>query len=94
MGTLAASEATALGDLSPIERTPANSSFRSMPLSASKSAGTCAAILAMSPVILFTPAASPLPVETMVILSICESGADIARTTSGSPVMSLSTTAA
>ena len=36
----------------------------SIPLSASNSAGTCAAILVISPVILFMPAASPFPVET------------------------------
>ena len=39
----------------------------SIPLSASNKAGTCAAILVMSPVILCTPAASSLPVETNVI---------------------------
>ncbi len=51
-----------------------------MPESASNSAGTCAAISAMSPVILLTPAECPLPVETMVILSTfasgCRHGAD------------------
>jgi hypothetical protein len=40
------------------------------------------------------PAASPLPVETTVILSTFASGADIALTTSGRLVISLSTTAA
>src|SRR5260370_35613370 len=40
-----------------------------MPLRASNNAGTCAAILVMSPVILFTPALLSLPVDTMVILS-------------------------
>jgi len=58
------------------------SSRISMPESASKRAGICAAILAMSPVILFAPAASP-PVETIVIRSTFDSGSDIARTTSG-----------
>src|SRR5205085_2736519 len=76
---------------SPMVRTFDRSSDICMPDSASNSAGTCAAILAMSPVILFTPAAEPSPVETIVILSICESGADIARTISGSCVISLST---
>src|SRR5258706_408002 len=82
------------GALSPICRTFPSSSDIFMPLNASNSAGTCAAIFAMSPVILLMPAESPLPVDTMVILSTCESGALIARTISGSPVMSLSTTAA
>src|SRR5438067_4523164 len=80
--------------LSPIVFTRESSSDICIPLNASKSAGTCAAILAMSPVILCAPAASPSPVDTMVILSTCESGALIARTISGSCVMSLSTTAA
>src|SRR5205085_11872646 len=83
--------------VSPLSRMAVTRESRSdicMPLSASKSAGTCAAILAMSPVILCAPAASPSPVDTIVILSICESGALIARTTSGSCVISLSTTAA
>ena len=60
-----------------------------MPESVSNSAGTCAAILVMSPVILFIPAASPLPVETIVILSTLASGLASARTTSGMPVMQL-----
>src|SRR5207248_192171 len=37
-----------------------------MPEKASNSAGTCAAILAISPVILLAPAAPSLPVETIV----------------------------
>ena len=41
-----------------------------MPESVSNKAGICAAICAMSPVILFMPAACPSPVETMVILSM------------------------
>ncbi len=60
-----------------------------MPESVSNSAGICAAICVMSPVILCMPAESPLPVETMVILSTFASGAARARTTSGSPVMQL-----
>src|SRR5580693_2913178 len=39
-------------------------SRRSMPESASNSAGTCAAILVMSPVSLYEPAEPSLPVET------------------------------
>src|SRR5438876_7328019 len=58
----------AFGPLSPIVLTLANSSLMLMPESVSKSAGTCAAILVMSPVILFIPDASPFPVETIVIL--------------------------
>src|SRR5437660_4143604 len=45
-----------------------------MPVSVSNNAGTWAAILVMSPVILFNPAASPLPVETTVILSTFATG--------------------
>src|ERR1019366_9528125 len=66
----------------------------SIPLSASKSAGTCAAMRVMSPVILYAPAASSLPVETIVIWSTFDSGSAIARTTSAMFVSSLSTTAA
>jgi len=69
------------------------SAARSMPDSASKSAGTCAAIFATSPVILWAPAASPFPVDTIVILSTLLSGVASAYTISGSPVISLSTTA-
>ena len=65
-----------------------------MPESVSNSAGTCAAILVMSPVILFMPAASPFPVETMVILSTLASGAAKAFTISGMLANSLSITAA
>src|SRR5215472_15152388 len=82
------------GLLSPICRTLPSSSDICMPLSASNSAGTCAAILVMSPVTLFMPAESPLPVETMVILSTFCSGEASALTTSGRLVKSLSTTAA
>src|ERR1035441_4883402 len=53
-----------------------------MPESASNNAGTCAAMVVMSPVILFIPAVSPLPVETMVILSTLASGAARALTIS------------
>ena len=62
-------DASGVGALSPICLTFASSSDICIPESASKSAGTCAAIFVMSPVILCTPAASPSPVETMVILS-------------------------
>src|SRR5208282_452447 len=48
--------------LSPMVRTFENRSVMLMPESVSNNAGTCAAILVMSPVILFMPAASPLPV--------------------------------
>src|SRR5580704_18965264 len=82
------------GALSPIRRTLLSRSDICMPDRASNSAGTCAAILAMSPVSLYDPAASPFPVETMVTLSILLRGSARARTTSGRPVMSLSTTAA
>src|SRR6266851_9721329 len=82
------------GALSPIRRTLLSSSEICMPESASKSAGTCAAILVMSPVSLYAPAASPLPVETMVTLSTLLSGSARARTMSGNPVNSLSMTAA
>src|SRR5215470_3399933 len=80
--------------LSPIWRTLPSISRMSMPESVSNSAGTCAAIFAMSPVILFIPAASPLPVEITVILSTFASGLASALTTSGKPVISLSATAA
>ena len=50
-----------------------------MPESASNSAGTCAAISVMSPVILCIPVEPPLPVETIVILSTFASGAASAR---------------
>ena len=83
-----------LGVLSPIVRTFANSSLIGMPESVSNSAGICAAISVMSPVILFMPAVAPLPVETMVILSTLASGAASARTTSGMLVINLSTIAA
>jgi len=46
--------------------------------------------LVRSPVILFIPVASPLPVETTVILSTLARGAASARTTSGKLVSSLS----
>src|SRR6266567_3489018 len=82
------------GPLSPIVLTLANSSLMLMPESVSKSAGTCAAILVMSPVILFIPDASPFPVETMVILSTLANGLASALTTSGMLVNSLSITAA
>src|SRR5215472_4159657 len=83
-----------LGALSPINRTLESRSEMLMPESDSNNAGTCAAISAISPVILLTPAEWPLPVETTVILSTLASGCAMARTTSGSPVISLSTTAA
>src|SRR5947208_15132589 len=69
------------GPLSPIVLTLANNSLMLMPESVSKSAGTCAAILVMSPVILFIPDASPFPVETMVILSTLANGLASALTT-------------
>ena len=56
-----------------------------MPESVSNSAGICAAILVMSPVILFIPEASPSPVDTIVILSTLASGAASALTISGIP---------
>ena len=65
-----------------------------MPESASKRAGTWAAILVISPVSLLAPMLSPSPVETMVILSTFDSGSDIARTTSAMLVIRRSTTAA
>src|SRR6202011_6413768 len=65
---------TGFGALSPIRRTFDSSSDICMPESASNSAGTCAAILVMSPVSLYAPAASPLPVETIVTLSTLLSG--------------------
>src|SRR5437764_12691834 len=49
-----------------------------IPDRASNRAGTCAAIFAMSPVILLAPAAPSLPVEMMVILSMFDSGAAMA----------------
>src|SRR5438552_9843653 len=82
------------GPLSPIVLTLANSSLMLMPDSVSNNAGTCAAILVISPVILFIPDASPLPVETIVILSTFASGLASAFTTSGMLVNSLSITAA
>src|SRR2546428_13464678 len=72
------------GPLSPIVLTLANSSLMLMPDSVSNNAGTCAAILVISPVILFIPDASPLPVETIVILSTFASGLAAAFTTSAS----------
>src|SRR5207249_10213034 len=72
-----------LGDLSPIWRTLPNRSLSGMPDNVSNKAGICAAICVMSPVILFRPAALPLPVETTVILSTMASGAARARTISG-----------
>src|ERR1019366_4628190 len=81
-------------DLSPMGRIFPSRSDIFMPERASNSAGTCAAISVMSPVILCMPAEEPLPVETMVILSTLFSGLDSAFTTSGKPVMSLSYTAA
>src|SRR5215510_11300917 len=83
-----------LGVLSPIPFTLESNSGIDIPERASNSAGTCAAICAMSPVILLTPAEVPLPVDTTVILSTLASGCAIARTTSGMLVISLSTTAA
>src|SRR5579864_3318269 len=82
------------GALSPICRTLLSKSDSGMPESVSNSAGTCAAILVMSPVILFIPEASPLPVETMVILSTLASGAANAFTTSGMLANNRSITAA
>src|SRR6185369_10039703 len=65
------------------------------PASVSKRAGAWATIEAMSATILFAPAPSwPLPVDTMVILSTLARGSARARTTSGSPLSSLSMTAA
>src|ERR1700722_3006923 len=80
--------------LSPICRTLPKSSASGIPDSVSNSAGTCAAILVMSPVILFIPEESPFPVDTMVILSTLASGAASALTISGIPANSLSITAA
>src|ERR1700678_997423 len=82
------------GVLSPICRTLPSNSESGMPESVSNNAGTCAAILAMSPVILFMPEASPFPVETMVILSTLASGLASAFTISGIAVNSRSITAA
>src|SRR5215510_5297064 len=65
------------------------------PASVSRSAGACGIMLATSATTLLAPAPPvPLPVETMVILSTLASGSAMARTTSGSPVRSLSITAA
>src|ERR1035438_2858750 len=58
------------GDLSPICRTLPNSSFSGMPLSVSNKAGTCAAILVMSPVILFIPAESRSEEHTSELQSL------------------------
>src|SRR5215469_2330011 len=82
------------GALSPICRTLPSSSDSGIPESVSNNAGICAAILVMSPVILFIPAASPFPVETIVILSTFASGAASAFTTSGMLANNLSITAA
>src|SRR5438270_4165426 len=82
------------GTLAPIALTLPSSSEIGMPESVSNRAGTCAAIFAMSPVILFIPAASPFPVETIVILSTFASGAANAFTISGMLANSLSMTAA
>src|SRR5713101_5619050 len=82
------------GDLSPIWRTLPNRSLSGMPDNVSNNAGICAAMVVMSPVILCMPAALPLPVETMVILSTLASGAARARTISGMLANSLSMTAA
>src|SRR5262249_33387848 len=83
-----------LGALSPIWRTLESRSLMLMPESDSNSAGTCAAICAMSPVILLAPADVPLPVDTMVILSTMDSGWAIARTRSGTLHITLSRTPA
>jgi len=72
---------------------PSNSDI-CIPDKVSNSAGICAAMLTMSPVILLMPAVPPLPVETTVILSTFDSGDANALTTSGRLVISLSTTAA
>src|SRR5881227_2276754 len=82
------------GPLSPMALTLPNNSAIGMPESVSNRAGTCAAIFAMSPVILFIPAASPFPVETIVILSTFANGAANAFTISGMLANSLSITAA
>src|SRR5262249_30274464 len=87
-------DAPGFSALSPMLRTFASSSDICTPLSDSKRAGTCAAILVRSPVTLFMPAASPLPVDTTVMRSTLPSGEASARTTSGMFVMSLSMTAA
>src|SRR5947207_15705147 len=71
------------GLFSPIVLTLANNSLMLMPDSVSKSAGTCAAILVMSPVILFITDASPFPLDTMVILSTLANRLTSALTTSG-----------
>src|SRR5580704_1931139 len=90
----AASTTGGFGVLSPICRTFPSSSASGMPESVSNNAGTCAAILAMSAVILFIPDASPFPVETMVILSTFASGLASAFTISGMVENNLSITAA
>src|SRR6202140_1953793 len=87
---LAGGSASGLGALSPMPRTLLSNSVILIPDNDSNNAGTCAAIFAKSPVILFIPVASPLPVETTVILSTLASGAAIALTTSGKLVSSLS----
>src|ERR1043166_2575010 len=91
-GTTAA--VSALGAFSPMRRTLPSSSDICIPDSASNSAGTCAAIAVMSPVILCAPAVLASPVDTTVILSMLASGAASALTISGMPLISLSTTAA
>src|ERR1700686_1443715 len=91
---LAGGNASGLGALSPMPRTLLSNSVMLIPDNDSNNAGTCAAIFAKSPVILFIPVASPLPVETTVILSTLASGAAIALTTSGKVVSRLSYIAA
>src|SRR5450631_987669 len=78
------------GVLSPMPFTFDSRSVMLIPDRVSNSAGTWAAILVKSPVIVFIPVASPLPVETTVILSTLASGAAIARMISGMLVSSLS----
>src|SRR6266571_7274732 len=81
--------ASGLGFLSPIVWTLPSRSDIFIPDKVSNSAGIWAAIAARSPVILLMPAESPLPVDTIVILSTLASGEASARTTSGILVMSL-----
>jgi hypothetical protein len=69
----------------------ANSSDIFIPLNDSNSAGICAAISVMSPVILH-PDVGPLPVDTIVILSMFASGTKTLSMISGKLVISLSTT--
>src|SRR5258707_2349321 len=88
------SSGAGFGVLSPICFTLENNSDMLIPESDSNNAGTCAAMAAMSPVILLAPAVVPLPVETIVILSTLASGAAMARTISGKLLINLSTTAA